>query len=58
MYFENDIVQVDLDKSYLTSPETAVKHAIEIVKKNEDKSEISSTRELLHIKATGHQTKL
>ena len=33
MYFENDIVQVDLDKSYLTSPETAVKHAIENVKK-------------------------
>jgi hypothetical protein len=33
MYLENDIVQVDLDKSYLTSPETALKHAIELVKK-------------------------
>ena len=32
MYFENDTVQVDLDKSYLTSPETSVKHAIELVK--------------------------
>ncbi|MDY6790148.1 MAG: universal stress protein [Thermodesulfobacteriota bacterium] len=27
MYFENDVVQIDLDKSYLTSPQTAVKHA-------------------------------
>ena len=33
MYFENDIVQVDLDRSYLTSPNTAKKHAIEQVKK-------------------------
>ena len=24
MYFENDVVQVDLDSSYLTSPETAL----------------------------------
>ena len=32
MYFVNDTVQVDLDKSYLTSPETSVKHAIELVK--------------------------
>jgi hypothetical protein len=31
MYFDNDVVQVDLDKSYLTSPETAVKHATELV---------------------------
>jgi hypothetical protein len=33
MYLENNIVQIDLDKSYLTSPETAVKHAMELVKK-------------------------
>lgn len=31
MYFDNDVVQVDLDKSYLTSPETAIKHATELV---------------------------
>jgi hypothetical protein len=31
MYFDNDVVQVDLDKSYLTSPETALKHATELV---------------------------
>ena len=31
MYFGNDVVQVDLDKSYLTSPETALKHATELV---------------------------
>jgi len=31
MYFENDIVQVDLDKSYLTSPNTAVEHATELL---------------------------
>jgi len=33
MYFENDVVQVDLDRSYLTSPETALKHATELVEK-------------------------
>lgn len=27
MYFENDVVQVDLDNAYLTSPETARDHA-------------------------------
>ena len=27
MYFENDVVQVDLDGSYLTAPETALAHA-------------------------------
>ncbi len=27
MYFENDVVQVDLDSSYLTAPETAPDHA-------------------------------
>jgi len=31
MYFDNDVVQVDLDKSYLTSPETALKNATELV---------------------------
>ena len=31
MYFENDVVQVDLDHSYLTSPETARDHVIELV---------------------------
>jgi len=31
MYFENDVVQVDLDSSYLTSPETALKHAAKLV---------------------------
>ena len=30
MYFDNDVVQVDLDGSYLTSPETALQHASEI----------------------------
>ena len=33
MYFENDIVQVDLDESYLTSPGTAEKHAIDLLKR-------------------------
>lgn len=27
MYFDNDVVQIDLDESYLTSPETACEHA-------------------------------
>jgi len=31
MYFDNDVVQVDLDASYLTSPGTAEKHAAEIL---------------------------
>ncbi|MCF8110869.1 MAG: universal stress protein [Desulfobacteraceae bacterium] len=31
MYFENDVVQVDLDGSYLREPDTAEKHAREIV---------------------------
>lgn len=34
MCFENNVVSVDLDKSYLTSPETATKHAFELIKKN------------------------
>lgn len=32
MYFENDVVQVDLDSSYLTSPETAQEHASKLLK--------------------------
>jgi hypothetical protein len=31
MYFENDVVQIDLDGSYLTSPDTADKHVTELV---------------------------
>jgi len=31
MYFENEVVQVDLDNSYLTAPDTSVQHASEIV---------------------------
>ncbi|MFC1516221.1 universal stress protein [Thermodesulfobacteriota bacterium] len=31
MYFDNDVVQVDLDNSYLTSPETASQHAVELL---------------------------
>lgn len=30
MYFENDVVQIDLDGSYLSSPDTAVAHATEL----------------------------
>lgn len=30
MYFDNDVVQVDLDSSYLVSPETAKQHALEL----------------------------
>lgn len=31
MYFDNDIVQIDLDNSYLTAPDTAVEHVNQIV---------------------------
>ena len=31
MYFENDVVQVDLDGSYLRAPDTAREHATEVV---------------------------
>lgn len=31
MYFDNDVVQVDLDKSYLISAETALKRATELI---------------------------
>ena len=34
MYFENDVVQVDLDPSYLTDPDTAVIHLEELLKEN------------------------
>ena len=30
MYFDNDVVQVDLDESYLVAPDTALKHATEL----------------------------
>ncbi len=32
MYFENDVVQIDLDESYLAAPDSALAHATEIVK--------------------------
>lgn len=32
MYFENDVVQVDLDGSYLRAPDTARAHAAEVVR--------------------------
>ena len=35
MYFENDMVKIDLDKSYLKSPKTAKKHASKIVESAE-----------------------
>lgn len=31
MYFDNDVVQIDLDNSYLTAPDTAIEHATELV---------------------------
>jgi len=31
MYFENDVVQIDLDDSYLMSPGTALEHAAELL---------------------------
>ena len=33
MYFENDVVQIDLDASYLTAPDTALTHATELVER-------------------------
>jgi len=32
MYYDNDVVQVDLDESYLTAPETAKAHAKELAR--------------------------
>lgn len=34
MYFDHDAVQVDLDGSYLTDPETALAHATELAEEN------------------------
>jgi hypothetical protein len=34
MYFDNDVVQIDLDKSYLTSPKNAIERATELVEQN------------------------
>jgi len=34
MDFENNVVKVDLDKSYLTSPQTAVEHATQLAGQN------------------------
>ena len=31
MYFENEVVQIDLDNSYLTAPDTSAQHAAELV---------------------------
>jgi hypothetical protein len=31
MYFDNDVVQISLDDSYLTAPDTAVEHATELL---------------------------
>ena len=45
MYFAHDAVQVDLDDSYLFSPETAVNHAVEIV------SQLGVTGEFIEIEA-------
>lgn len=35
MYFDNDVVQVDLDSSYLASPETAHEHAMQLLKSSD-----------------------
>ena len=32
MYFDNDVVQIDLDYSYITSPQTAREHVLDLVK--------------------------
>jgi hypothetical protein len=34
MYFDNDVVQVDLDSSYLTAPKTARAHAADLLEKH------------------------
>ena len=38
MYFENDVVQIDLDDSYLISPETALKHAKKLLNQGKIKA--------------------
>ena len=35
MYFDNDVAQIDLDDSYLALPDTALKHATELVEQAE-----------------------
>ena len=40
MYFENDVVQVDLDSSYLTDPETAVAHVTQLLEAAQMKPEL------------------
>lgn len=40
MYFENDVVQIDLDESYLTAPKTALQHVRELA----DAHDMSFTR--------------
>ncbi len=37
MYFENEVVQVDLDASYLTAPHSARAHASELVERPESR---------------------
>ena len=37
MYFENDVVQIDLDPSYLANPDTALKHADELLEQTVEK---------------------
>lgn len=40
MYFDNDVVQVDLDESYLTDPDTAETHLAELMEKENIKPNI------------------
>jgi nucleotide-binding universal stress UspA family protein len=40
MYFENDVVQVDLDPSYLSDPKTAVEHAEQLLAAAQIKPEL------------------
>ncbi|MBN1931609.1 MAG: universal stress protein [Desulfobacterales bacterium] len=37
MYFENDVVQIDLDPSYLANPDTALKHADQLLEETGEK---------------------
>ena len=40
MYFENDVVQVDLDPSYLNDPDTAVTHVEQLLKEAKIKPDL------------------
>ena len=40
MYFENDVVQVDLDPSYLTDPDTAVSHEKQLLEASKIKPDL------------------